>query len=108
MWPVKRHTLYDGRVATGAQLADLLERVADVNCAAIMQSAARLNLADSGFSGEVQVSEIRARLLQRSRTAPPRIPKGLRGLHRDRAVLARDRIVAANRHAAELAGTPRL
>lgn len=106
LWPLRPHSRSARREASSPQLADSLERAADINCAAILLSAARLNLADLGFVGEVRVSEIRSKLLQKSRTAPPKIPRGLRGLHRDRAVLARDRIIAANRHAAELATTP--
>lgn len=102
LWPVARRTAADSEVLD-AELADEIEKAADNNFNLLLGYATSLKLGDFGFIESARVVEIKAELLAMSLKVAPAVPPGLRGIQRDRAVLARDRYVAANRQAGILA-----
>lgn len=61
-----------------------------------------------GYLSQVELEQHRAFLAALSQQVAPELPSNLRGIIRDGVVLARDRFLAANRHAAELLAQDRL
>lgn len=101
LWPVPRRIGEPLDVSANADVVAARTAAAQ-HVRMVSFCAAVLNWGRLGYLSQVELDQHRAFLVALSQQVAPELPSNLRGMIRDGAALARDRFLAANRHAAEL------